>query len=641
VDRQAAPGAPARAEEVLRLLAAAANAVRLYPDSSPLRTQAIARFVEACESATGAAPVRYVVDRKRFVVAETAVGEHHPGVAALAETLHALQVGQLIIAPGVSAQEASAFLDVLVDDAKQVRASGGARERLTGAGVSNIAVVEVSLRASAEEGIAGVDLTAAPLDEIGRELPTVARRWYESAASGDGSDEMTAALQRLESASRDLAAQRVAQALLQLDERTRTHILAAALKADASGKRMDGMLDVVAKMSPAALARLLRLVGDMAGKEPGELAGLIELPPEAMRELLACLSPGAQSAEERGVPPEVDVSEIADEVAEDAEEDTDRIAQLVQGAQTVSPAGRALRTMLDVARLRPSPESVRALGEALPAALRAGAFTEAAEAVDVLSDLSADAGLQAEAAHALTALSAPDVLSSACVALATAPDTPGAAHVLAAAGSAGAEAVVRTYIETDEAGRVALQPVVAQLMDAVAPVASRVVRHGDATAAAAMVRLLGSLGDKRVMPTLEQALEHLDSQVRSVAIEAIAAMGVPESAASLQRALGHWDPETRRAAAAAIGRHRIRQAVPGLLRVLEDAGVRDRNHDLKKEVLRSVEALQASEAVPTLRKIAGRRFVFGRRNREIRYRAESVLAALEETAHGSSEGDAP
>ncbi len=641
MNREAAPGAPARAEEVLRLLAAAANAVRLYPDSSPLRTQAIARFVDACDAATGGAPVRYAVDRKRFVVAETAIGEHHPGVAALAETLHALQVGQLIVAPGVSIHEASAFLGVLVDDAKRVRASGGARERLTGAGVSNIAVVEVSLRASTEEGIAGVDLTAAPLEEIGRELPTIARRWYESASGGEGSDEMTGALQRLETAARDLASQRVAQALLQLDERTRTHILAAALQSDASGRRMDGMLDVVAKMSPAALARLLRLVADTTGKEPSELAGLIDLPPEAMSALLSCLSAGAQSVEERGVPAEVDVTEIADEMAEDAEEDTDRIARLVRGVQTVSPAGRALRTTLDVARIHPSAESVRALGEALPAALRAGAFTEAAEAVDVLAALAEDAELQADAAHALTALSVPDILSSACAALATAPDTPGAARVLAAAGPAGAEAVVGTYIEADEAGRVALQPVVALLMDAVAPVASRVVRHGDANAAAAMVRLLGSLGDKRVMPSLEQALEHLDSQVRSVAVEAIAAMDVPGGAASLQRALGHWDPETRRAAAAAIGRHEIREAVPGLLRVLEDAGVRDRNHDLKKEVLRSLETLRAAEAVPTLRKIAGRRFVIGRRNREIRYRARRVLDTLERTAHGSSEGDAP
>ncbi|MHB8762233.1 MAG: hypothetical protein ACYC6J_07640, partial [Coriobacteriia bacterium] len=244
----------AQAENLLRLLAAAVNAVRLYPPTSPIRTEAIVNFTREVNAATATfGPMQFHVDRQRFVVAGTAIGEALPQVSALAEALHALQVGQLIIAPGLNEREVARFLDVIGGDAAAVRASGGARAAVLDASVANIALIEVSLRASAEEGVLGLDLTAAPLEDIAMELRATVERWGREE---HGDDLVAESIGRLEPAARDLAMRRCAEALLLLDEATRLQMISSALPGE-THPAMDGMLSVVARMPPAALARLL------------------------------------------------------------------------------------------------------------------------------------------------------------------------------------------------------------------------------------------------------------------------------------------------------------------------------------------------------------------------------------------------
>jgi len=620
--------AQTHAEETLRLLAGAANAVRLYPESSPLREAAITRFTEASAALAVHGPLQFVVDRGRFIIEGTPIGAAYPQVGALAEALHALQVGQLIIAPGITASEVASFLQMLGMEARAVRASGGARDALVRAGVSNLALVEVSLRASTEEGIMGVDLTAAPIEDIAAELPAIAHEWLSSLQQGDGRDDMAAAIDRMEAAARDLAAQRVSEALLRLDEATRTNIITAAMQADHSGQKMDGMLRVVAKMNPAALARLLKLVATKTGQEPNALAGMIELPPEVLKELQVLLSPSPQTEVQRGVPADPGIESMAQDMSEAQEQDAERIEHLVDSAKKTSPAGRALATTIDVARLHPDENAVIALGDAIPSAIRASAFKEVESAVSLLRELAENERLTPRITQIRAALADPKLLADVCRVLSKNPAQEGAISILSAAGLPGAEALMTCYIESAEAERAALQPIAARLSESIGPVASRIVRAGEPEAAAAVVRLLLSLRDKRVLPTVAQALEHLDIAVRSAAITAIAGIPGAESTQLLQKALSHWDPETRRTAAHEIGSHGIRDAVPALLRALEDMGVIERNHELKKEVLKSLELLRPAEAIPVLTRMANRRMVIGKQNRELRYLARRVLASI-------------
>ena len=97
-------------------------------------------------------PLRYTVDPDGFRIGDAEIAAGNSQVVALAKSLHALQVGQLIIAPGLTEPEAAAFVTVAnADPARGARRRRSRAPLLGSARVSHIAVVEVSLRASEEE----------------------------------------------------------------------------------------------------------------------------------------------------------------------------------------------------------------------------------------------------------------------------------------------------------------------------------------------------------------------------------------------------------------------------------------------------------------------------------------------------------
>ena len=616
----------AQAENLLRLLAAAVNAVRLYPPTSPIRTEAIVNFTREVNAATATfGPMQFHVDRQRFVVAGTAIGEALPQVSALAEALHALQVGQLIIAPGLNEREVARFLDVIGGDAAAVRASGGARAAVLDASVANIALIEVSLRASAEEGVLGLDLTAAPLEDIAMELRATVERWGREE---HGDDLVAESIGRLEPAARDLAMRRCAEALLLLDEATRLQMISSALPGE-THPAMDGMLSVVARMPPAALARLLQLTASAIGRPADDVLGKLELSPQLASEVALLLKPSPQTEAQCGVPPEADVTGIAHEVADTGDEDLARIEMLVRATTGRAAASRGLSTTLQMAGDQPSEEAVKAVGDALRPAIREGSLAELAAAASFLHALAENPALSPAVRGARAVLQERALLEMCAQRLADDPAADAARALLSEAGIQGAEALVSAYLDGTELQRAHLLPVAGGMIEAVAPVAGRLLRSGDADAAAAMLRLLGSIGSRRLNATIASGLEHLDARVREAAVIALADSPGPESAQLLLKALGHWDPQTRRIAAREIGRTGNEELVPALLKIVSEVSLFERNYELKKEVLKSLEALNSPRAVPVLRRLAHRSAVIGKKNRELRYLARRVLESLE------------
>lgn len=621
-------GVSAQAEDLLRLLAAAISAVRLYPTTSPLRLEAITRCTQEANGITAAhGAIQYRIDRTRFILGETPIGEGLPQVAAFSETLHALQVGQLIIAPGLREAEVAAFLDVVGGDTSVVRASGGVRKALLDRAVANIAVIEVTLRASDEEGLLGLDLTTAPPEDIARELKHAVEAW--SAQEEDRSDTVAEAVGRLEPAARDLAMRRCAEALLLLDEATRLQMLASALPSGASGQAMDGMLEVVAHMPPAALARLLKLTAANLGTAPDGLLGSIELPAELLAELAVLLKPSPTAGFELDATDGEDAAAIASEVAASDEEDFERIDVLVTSTTPRSAAARGLATTVRMASVSRSDESVRAIADAMRAAAREGALEELAEAALFLRSVADDTALATALASARAVLHGPDLLMTCAMRLSQDPESSAARELLSEAGASGAEALVAAYLQAGELQRAHMGPAMGNMIETVAPVAGRVLRSGDTNSAAAVLRLLGAMNSRRLAPTIASGLEHLDSRVREAAIVALADSPGPESSQLLQKALSHWDPETRRAAAREIGRTRNEDALPALLKIVGEINLFERNYELKKEVLKSLEAIKSPRAVPVLRRLANNRFVLGKKNRELSYLARRVLESLE------------
>jgi len=616
------------AEECMRLIASAANAARLYPPSSELPRQALEKLVDRVNIVTSTiGPLRYLIDPHAIRVGETVISEGSAQVTALAEHLHAMQVGQLVIAPDLPMDEASSFIGVINTDPSEIRRKS-IRTALSEAGVSRIAVIEVTLRASEEEGLLGLDLTAAPLEEVGNEALASAEKWYESADGGTGEDDMATAISRLETATQDIASQRVAEALMQLDEKSRMRVLAYSLRADASGERMDGMLDVISRMNPSSLARLLKLVAVQANAEPGRLLGAMELPPEVAEQVMALLAPSPLSEDEYGVPSDIDVDAIAEEALDDeGHDDLDR--QIAVSSPTLV-SGKALATTVAISRTNPTPEAAQAIGEALPAAAKDGEFAALREALRRLDELGSDATLTADVDAARAKLADPEILADVCRAPLTDADAAIAGEILVAAGTPGAEALLDSYLQADEHTRSLLTPVVRRMGEPLMQVASRRLRTDDSASAVAILGMLPTLGDKRAVVVMTQGQEHLDSRVRLAAVRALADTPGDDSKQALAKSLGHWDPETRRFVIQEIGRVQAHQATRGLVRILEDINVFERNHELKKEAIKSLESLGSPEAIPVLRRWANRKFVLGRKNKELRFLARQATLRLED-----------
>jgi len=614
-------------EDVLRLLAGAAASVRLYPATNDIRRHALERFAAAAERVTTSAPLRFIIDPDRIRYGEDDLASGHTQVSALAEALHALQVGQLIIAPGFTVAEIERFLGVLGSDPKDITSRGGVRSALVAAGVGHIAVIEVSLRASTEEGLLGLDLTLAPLDQIADAALAATQTWKVSAVVGNGIDEVSSAIDQLEPATRELAAARVAQALMRLPEAARREVLASALRPDASGSRMEGMLSVVAQMNPAALARLLSLVASDLGLRGLDLARSLELPPEIARELQMLLSPTPQTLELTEMPHDAMVEQTAEEMTDFEEDSEPNIQRMLASATPASAAGKALDTTLAILSTGATQEAIAAVGDALPVALRTGAIAPVAVALSALDVHAGDPGLSESVAAARRTLANRDVVANACRNLPADTQPAALAAVITAAGAPGAEGLLRAYVGAHDGRAVLLQRSAGLACDSIVPAAGRQLRTADTPVASAAVRLLAGVGDKRALPVLAQALDHVDIAVRRAAIAALAELGGAEAAGVLGKALAHWDPETRRFVAREIGRARVTEALPALTRIMDEIYLFDRNqnHDLKKEIIRALESIKTQAAVTTLEKVAARRFPAGRKGRELQFLARSAV----------------
>ncbi len=615
------------AEEVVRALAGAVNAVRLYPPSSELPGQALDRLVEHVARATaGGTTLRLLVDPEGFRHGDVRIAEGHTQSLALAENLHAMQTGQVIFAPEATRAELESFVTLIAGDPREIRAQGGPRSLLTAAGVTRVAVLEVTLRASSEEGLPGLDLANAPLDDIAQETLAAARRWTASAEQGTaGDDEAARAIGSLEQATRDLAASRIAQALMRLDDDERVEVLTATLRPGQGGVAMTGMLDIVARMNPSALARLLKLAAVATGGTPELLASRLELPPEILQELTLLLSPPPRTEAECGVPQTVEPERLAEEASAPGGESD--VARLVADAP-VTQAGRALNATIAVLRERPEVESVKAVGEALAPAARAGSLTTVREALRLLDEVSADPALSDAAVAARTDLSDPGLLGMICETVRDDADAAITGEILAAAGPTGAEVLLTHVAHANPHSRSLFRPVVRGMSDQVLAVAGRRLRSDDAATAVGILSVLPDLGDRQAVPVVTSALEHLDISVRRTAVSTLADIPSTDARRSLARALGHWDPETRRWAISEVGRAKAVEALPTLVRILEDINIFERNHELKKEVIKCLESLGSRDALPILRRWSRRRFILGQKNKELRFLAERAVERL-------------
>jgi hypothetical protein len=362
------------------------------------------------------------------------------------------------------------------------------------------------------------------------------------------------------------------------------------------------------------------------------LAVPLELPPEAAQEIAALLAPSPRTEAECGVPADAGVERMAlDALAPGGEADLERLKY----AAGQTRAGKALVTTIAVVRDHADADSIRALGEALGPAARSGALTTVREALRTIDALAGDPVLAGEAELARSALGDPEVLADVCRKVSSDADAAIAGELLSSAGVTGADVLLSHYAHAGSASRSLLRPTLRGMSELVVGVASRRLRSDDSATTLAILSALPDLGEQQVLPVVTLALEHLDIEVRRRAVTTLADMNGPDSRRALAKSLGHWDPETRRWAIREVGRVQVTEAIPSLVRILGDINVLERNHELKKEVIKCLEAIGSRDAVPVLDRCSRRRFVFGRKNKELRFLARRAVERL------AANGDPP
>jgi HEAT repeats len=311
-------------------------------------------------------------------------------------------------------------------------------------------------------------------------------------------------------------------------------------------------------------------------------------------------------------------------------EDSGDIQRQVAIASPQLSASRALATAVAISRVeKPDAESVRAIGDTLPQAARDGSFPRVREALRRLDELSAQAELTGEIGRARATLSDPQVLADVCSAVSTDADAAIAGEILQAAGPAGAEALLETYIRGTDVQRSLLRPALRGMSESILGVARSRLRNEEPRRAVAVLRVLSALGDRRAIPVMTQALSHLEERVRFAAITSLANTPEPEAANALVKALGHPEPETQRFAIREIGRVKAAPAVHQLTRALEDLNVLQRTYETKKEVIRALEQIGTPEAQRALKRTADRGLVWGRKSRELRTLARRALDEID------------
>jgi HEAT repeat protein len=226
------------------------------------------------------------------------------------------------------------------------------------------------------------------------------------------------------------------------------------------------------------------------------------------------------------------------------------------------------------------------------------------------------------------ALAQPDALVQGLSAVTNAAQARDAASVLSAAGPAGGDALVSAWLHAGEPTRAVLDHVSRGAPDQTLTAAGRRIRSGDPGEVRDLTVMLGKMGDRRAVSPLSLALDHDSPDVRAAAITALAGLDHDEAWAAVVSALTHPDQSTARAALAAIRKADRRRAVPALLAVLQLHARGTRNQELKREIIEDVRRMEAVEAIPVLKRIASRRFAFGK-VKELRDLARQAVSDLQ------------
>jgi HEAT repeat protein len=145
-----------------------------------------------------------------------------------------------------------------------------------------------------------------------------------------------------------------------------------------------------------------------------------------------------------------------------------------------------------------------------------------------------------------------------------------------------------------------------------------------------VVSILGSTKSSAIIPYLERTLRHSDARVRRETIRALSMLNDPLASQMLVHSLYDADGQNVQLAARYIGEKGIPGAIPTLEQVVRGEGRGNRDVAPRIEAIETLGKLGATEVLPTLRMLSGRRGILGgTKARELRAAAVSAVERIE------------
>ncbi len=626
-------------DDVVRGIAAAGKALKLYPPTSPIPRQSVEAAGVALERFLGGASVLSLsVAREGLAWDGQPVATSVPGVADFADSLREHDVAEIDFLPGCTAEELIALLTSLRREPAEVRAEGGVGTALAAAGATCIRASEVRLTVVEEVG-------PPPDGDVDQFLKTLAgdterlATWMGAASSGDptafaeGLDELTAAVGR-DGASR--LRENLAAAFLRQSADGKDALLGLSFEEGAVRDLAAGMFDFLQSSEIASA-----VAGGLYGKNMLSLSSaLTSLPLQHRLEQVYRTVQQLLAADDRPekecsflehmmevrsrTEPEPALAEANPtylEVAQVAAMSAEEIVMLREQttASTRSAAGAGITTMLTLLDQQTDfalyCESVDGLAALVPPLLEDGRFDLALrvlrelssrsertvqpwpELTDRLRDAVARCVSQRSLRAVLNAVATDDSL------------VPAARDIVRLAGDAASATLVAEAIAMKAPGIAAAETILGRrILDLLAIAAA----GAQWFQLAAVVERLASEGDPRSMQTVGQLAVRPDEQSRREVATGLAAAGTEPAWRLLAEMTADASPEVAIVAARVLARSGAPAAANLLAERLEALDMDSKDFLLAREIIGGLARLEGPEASTALNRISRRRTLIKR-----------------------------
>ncbi len=625
-------------EQVVRALATAARALRLYPPTSPIPAQSL----EAAETAVNAALAEedvlcLNVRREGLSWRGEPLGKHTPGMKELADDLRSHGVAEIDFVGG-NAGEIAQLLGQSMREPADIVDQGAFSAILVAQGVETIRISEVQLTV--------VDTSALTPDEDVEDFlrslasdPNRLRAWMTASAAGDPAafeEGLAELMSAVGPGGREQLLSTLATSFADSPQETRDVLLRLALNDGAARELVGGMGPLLGSDGMAAA-----LVDGSLGLNMLSLSNaLAKLPLEeavaAVRERVqARLAEGSHTGDESTYldhmlemralrepePPVSDIDKTYHAVARAAalnDEDVTRVRTAVVGSIDGTRVV-GVKTMLCLLDHEDDFDLFCAtatnLGAMVPRLLEAGELTLSAEVLEELSAREVRSTgpwpeLSARLRDAIAGAVGPDSMGILVQALIDDPSLlPAVQEILRHAGEAAGPSLVSAAITEKGPGlEVAEQLLGRRIIDLLNAAAPQVPWYQ----LGPVVGRLAREGDPRSMQTIATLLQRPDEQSRREVITALAATPTPASLSLIARGLRDLSPEVSLIAARALGRSGQPAAAVPLANRLAEIDGDPADFLLGKEIIAALARIPGPQSDEALQRLAGKRSLMKR-----------------------------